>query len=155
MTLYLLTALVATVQAAITLHPNGDASYCLDARGDASNGPNNPVIARTYVPPTTRADSSRPCEQTGGYPIPSQVFDWRGTELRLDETDPPRCLRSTSGLASLGDCDSQSWIYDNVYEVIRDGTEGLCLDPLEIGGMVHISECQLCPSVMNWTITEL
>lgn len=53
MSLYLLTALVATVQAAITLHPNGDTSYCLDARGDASNGPNNPVVARTYVPQMT------------------------------------------------------------------------------------------------------
>ena len=46
-----LLALVATAQAGATLHPNGDTAYCLDARGDASNGPTNPVKAFTYVLP--------------------------------------------------------------------------------------------------------
>lgn len=46
-----LLALVATAQAGATLHPNGDTAYCLDARGDASNGPTNPVKAFTCVLP--------------------------------------------------------------------------------------------------------
>lgn len=46
-TLTAILAVVATAQAAVTLHPNGNTAYCLDARGDASNGPTNPVKART------------------------------------------------------------------------------------------------------------
>ena len=49
MSLYLLTALLATAQAAITLHPNGDTSYCLDGR--KTDIGNNPVITHTYVVP--------------------------------------------------------------------------------------------------------
>lgn len=49
MSLYLLPALLATAQAAITLHPNGDTSYCLDGR-KTDIGP-IPVITHTYVVP--------------------------------------------------------------------------------------------------------
>lgn len=49
MSVYLLTALLATVQAAITLHPNGDTSYCLDGRKTVVG--NGPVITHTYVVP--------------------------------------------------------------------------------------------------------
>lgn len=85
------------------------------------------------------------------------MFDWRGTEIRLDETDPPRCLRSISGLLSLGDCAIATWFYDDAYQVIRYASPRgtLCIDPFKLGGPVHMSDCQLCPSVMNWTITEL
>lgn len=47
MSLYLFTLLFATAQAAVTLHPNGDTSYCLDARGGPDNSPTNPVVLRT------------------------------------------------------------------------------------------------------------
>lgn len=103
--------------------------------------------------PISAAYFRRLCEQTGGYPIPSQVFDWRGTELRLDETDPPRCVRNLEGLAGLGDCEEPGWTYDDAYQVIRQGN--LCLDPGENGGPVTVGDCELCPPVMTWTITEL
>lgn len=106
--------------------------------------------------PATELTERRPCEKTGGYPIPSQVFDWRGTELRLDETDPPRCVRSLDCLAKLGDCEEPGWTYDDAYQVIRDSAQGgSCLDPREKDGQVLVSECKLCSPAMTWTKTEL
>lgn len=82
------------------------------------------------------------------------MWDWRGTELRLDETDPPRCVRDYDGVAALGDCEEPGWTYDDAYQVIRQ-EGGLCLDPGENGGPVTVTECKLCPPVMAWTVTEL
>lgn len=98
-----------------------------------------------------------PCEKKDGYPIASQVFTWSGDEIRLDKSDPPRCLRSISGYGSMGDCAYQKWVYEEGSNFIRYGAGGLCLNPVGVNGRrtVRLSECQLCPPVMNWTITEV
>lgn len=71
MSLFLLTALFATVQAAvITLHPNGDTSYCLDGRNTPGNGHNGPIITHTYVVSAKAADREIPLRENKRVPDP-------------------------------------------------------------------------------------